>query len=44
MKEVFLAAREAAPAYEVQKPEEWAECPRFVKALLGGGSVATRSG
>lgn len=36
VKAAFLAAREAAPAYDVQKPEEWAECPRFVKALLGG--------
>lgn len=36
VKEAFLAAREAAPAYDVQKPEEWTECPRFVKALLGG--------
>jgi len=32
----FLAARVTAPAYDVPKPEEWAECPRFVHALLEG--------
>lgn len=32
----FLASREAAPAYDAGKKEEWAECPRFVTALLGG--------
>lgn len=32
----FLAAREADPAVDARKPEEWTECTRFVDALLGG--------
>ena len=32
----FLAAREADPAVDARKSEEWTECTRFVDALLGG--------